>query len=119
MTLPITLTSKALAFYARCLREQKQSGVRFLVKEDKGCAPLRYVVTLTNKREPGDLAEQIEGVNIWVDLQSAHRLHGLTVDLKQEGINQKIIFDHPKAKSTCGCGETFSLDLNDSEKEDA
>lgn len=109
MSLPITLTPEALQFYARCLTTQKRQGVRFSVKEDKGCAPLRYLVDLVNAPQPGDLADCLDGVTVWVDLKSAQHLHGLTVEVKTQGLNQKVIFNNPRAQTTCGCGETFSI----------
>jgi iron-sulfur cluster assembly accessory protein len=110
MSLPITLTPAAISFYKRCLHDQKRKGVHFSVSEEKGCAPLRYIVNLINEPKPSDLNDCLDGLNVSVDLNSTHHLHGLTVDLKQQGLNQKVIFQHPRAKTTCGCGETFSLD---------
>jgi len=48
------------------------------------------------------------GVRIAVDPLSLPYLHGVTLDLVQEGLARRLRFDNPNARERCGCGESFS-----------
>ncbi len=56
--------------------------------------------------EPGRLYR--EGVKLYVDAMSAMYLQGVTIDyiVGLQGAGFKFI--NPHAKSTCGCGQSFS-----------
>ena len=41
-------------------------------------------------------------------------LEGMRVDCRKQSLGQeKIVYDHPKAKNVCGCGISFNLDQDE------
>ena len=52
---------------------------------------------------------KIDDVNIVVCGKSLMHLLGTHVYWKHDEMGARIEFTNPNAKSTCGCGETFSL----------
>ena len=72
-----------------------------------GCSGLSYVLDF--EKEPR-LGDQVfgEGPKIFVDRKSFVFLRGTTLDF-EGGLNGKgFTFVNPNAKSSCGCGSSFS-----------
>ncbi len=72
-----------------------------------GCSGLSYVLDFESEPRLGD---RIFGENpkIFVDRKSLVFLSGTTLDF-EGGLNGKgFVFQNPNAKSSCGCGSSFS-----------
>lgn len=51
---------------------------------------------------------EIEGVPVLVDKRHSMYILGMEVDF-EDGLNARgFVFNNPQAKSTCGCGSSFS-----------
>ena len=82
-------------------------GLRLGVKGG-GCSGLSYDLGFTPKDE-GDTVIEHEGFQVFMDPKSLIYLKGMELDY-QGGLQGKgFVFVNPNAKSTCGCGESFSL----------
>ena len=82
-------------------------GLRLGVKGG-GCSGLSYDLGFTPK-EDGDTVIDHEGFQVFMDPKSLIYLKGMELDY-QGGLQGKgFVFVNPNAKSTCGCGESFSL----------
>jgi len=82
-------------------------GLRLGVKGG-GCSGLSYDLGFTPKEE-GDTVVDNEGFQVFIDRKSLIYLKGMQLDF-QGGLQGKgFVFVNPNAKSTCGCGESFSL----------
>ena len=74
-----------------------------------GCSGLTYNLKFDKEIGPLDKVFESDGVKIIVDAKSYLYLNGMTLDFT-EGLNGKgFVFNNPNAKSTCGCGESFSV----------
>jgi iron-sulfur cluster assembly protein len=84
-------------------------GLRVGVKAG-GCSGLSYVFAWENEAKPDDqVIEGPEAAKIFVDKKSFRFLDGTTLDYDTSLISKGFVFENPKAKSTCGCGTSFSL----------
>lgn len=82
-------------------------GLRLGVKGG-GCSGLSYDLGFT-AQEKGDTVVEQEGFQVFMDPKSLIYLKGMQLDY-QGGLQGKgFVFVNPNAKSTCGCGESFSL----------
>ncbi len=73
-----------------------------------GCAGLTYVLELTDGPLPDDKVVEGHGVELYVDKKSYVFLAGTTLEYSG-GLNGKgFVFNNPNAKTTCGCGTSFS-----------
>lgn len=82
-------------------------GLRLGVKGG-GCSGLSYDLGFTPK-DDGDTVIDHEGFQVFMDPKSLIYLKGMELDY-QGGLQGKgFVFVNPNAKSTCGCGESFSL----------
>ena len=50
-----------------------------------------------------------DGVKVLIDPKATMFLLGSTMDYISDKISSRFVFDNPNEKSTCGCGESFSI----------
>ena len=60
---------------------------------------------------PGEMDQIIEeaGVKLFIDAQSFPLLAGATVDYVENLYGSGFAIKNPNAKSSCGCGSSFSV----------
>ena len=73
-----------------------------------GCSGLSYNLTFDTKVSEFDEVLEADGVKFVVDAKSAVFLKGTTLDYVTALMGGGFKFVNPNAKSTCGCGESFS-----------
>jgi iron-sulfur cluster assembly protein len=105
----ISLTPRAAERVRSFLEKRgKGEGLRLGVK-DVGCAGKAYVVEYADRIEPDDQVFESHGVRVIVKTGHLAYLDGTEVDFVKEGLNESFKFNNPNVKSTCGCGESFSV----------
>ena len=52
---------------------------------------------------------QQDGAKILIDPKATMFLLGSVMDYRQDKLSARFVFDNPNEKSTCGCGESFSI----------
>jgi iron-sulfur cluster assembly protein len=107
----ITVTENAATQIQKLLAKQyaEAKGLRVGVKAG-GCSGFEYVFTWeTEPRETDLVFDGPNGVRIWVDPRSHRILDGTTLDYDTSLMSRGFIFENPRAKSTCGCGVSFSM----------
>jgi iron-sulfur cluster assembly protein len=75
-----------------------------------GCSGLTYILEIVED-DPSDTDKVIEenGVKLYVDKKSYVFLAGTVLEYSG-GLNGKgFVFNNPNAKTTCGCGTSFSV----------
>ncbi len=73
-----------------------------------GCAGMSYELHFDKAVHPDDISFEVEGVRLVVDPKSAVFLTGMTLDFSRDLMGGGFKFINPNAKSSCGCGESFS-----------
>ncbi len=74
-----------------------------------GCSGLTYDLSVDAAQLPNDKVIEQHGVTILIDKKSYVFLAGTTLDYSG-GLNGKgFVFHNPNAKTTCGCGTSFSV----------
>ncbi|NYT52694.1 MAG: iron-sulfur cluster insertion protein ErpA [Candidatus Vesicomyosocius endoextente] len=74
-----------------------------------GCSGFSYGFTFDEKRKEGDSGVTNNGVQLVVDPMSYQYLIGATVDYLEDLQGARFIIHNPNAKTTCGCGSSFSV----------
>jgi len=88
--------------------EQKQtSGLRVFV-QGGGCSGFQYGLMIEDSAGPGDTSLESNGVTLFIDPISARYLDGAEVDFVDSVTGGGFTIRNPNAKSTCGCGSSFS-----------
>ena len=107
----ISVTATAAGQIEKLLAQQHTDagGLRVGVKAG-GCSGFEYVFAWEPGPRENDLVfDQPNGVRIWVDPRSHRILEGTTLDYDTSLLSRGFIFENPRAKSTCGCGVSFSV----------
>ena len=108
-TAPITITEKALAEVKNIMAEKNvpaDYGLRIGV-QGGGCSGMSYLLGFDKPKETDEVF-QLDGVILVMDKKHGMYVMGMEVDF-QDGLNARgFVFNNPQAKSTCGCGSSFS-----------
>jgi len=90
-------------------RRGRGIGLRVGVKAG-GCSGFEYVFAWEAAPKDGDLVfEGPNGVKVWIDPRSHRLLDGTTLDYDTSLLSRGFVFNNPHAKSTCGCGTSFTV----------
>ncbi|MBI3637432.1 MAG: iron-sulfur cluster assembly accessory protein [Candidatus Rokubacteria bacterium] len=73
-----------------------------------GCSGMSYSLEFDTEIGPHDKEFEIDGVKVVCDKKSYIYLTGTTLDYVQQGLTGGFTFVNPQAKSSCGCGTSFS-----------
>ena len=74
-----------------------------------GCSGLTYVLDIVDGPEDDDKVIRDHGLELYIDRKSYIFLAGTTLEYSG-GLNGKgFVFNNPNAKTTCGCGTSFSV----------
>ena len=101
----------------RAIRQKPDSPLRIKV-EKGGCSGLFYCLELesssskqSSESESSEHYFQSNGVSIIVDPQSYLYLKGSKLDYAEDLMGGGFRFQNPNVSETCGCGISFSGDL--------
>ena len=84
-------------------------GLRIAIKAG-GCSGLSYTFAWEASPRDGDHTfDGPDGARVFVDRKSFKFLDGTTLDYDTSLLGRGFVFQNPQAKSTCGCGTSFSL----------
>ena len=104
----ITVTDNAVRQLRALLAsrpEAEQKGLRVGIAKG-GCSGLQYEMSL-GARKPGDEIVVRDGVEFFVDNESADYLRGATLDYREGLTGAGFHIENPNAARTCGCGTSF------------
>ena len=73
-----------------------------------GCSGFSYLLDLTEQSNENDEVIEQHGIKVVCDPKSYLYVNGTTIDFKDEVMGRGFVFSNPNAKSTCGCGSSFS-----------
>lgn len=106
ITLPPRVTDRAFARLAeigaapRALRVAVEGG---------GCSGFQYDIRLEEGAEADDLVIERDGQRVLIDPVSLPFLKDAEIDFAEELIGARFVIRNPNARSSCGCGTSFSI----------
>jgi iron-sulfur cluster assembly protein len=111
MGMNIEISSNATQQIRKLLDKQgiPNGGLRVAVKAG-GCSGLSYMFAWEEApKEHDSVFEAGEGARVFIDPKSLKFLEGTVLDYDTALISKGFVLENPKAKSTCGCGVSFSI----------
>ncbi len=106
----VTLTATAAEEVKRLMEKEGKPGLGLrLGVKGGGCSGMSYIMSidaLTPKE--GDSVFEQEGVRVLVDAKSHLYIDGITLDFKNALTGGGFEFNNPNAKTSCGCGTSFT-----------
>ena len=105
----ITVTDNAVRQLRSLLESRPETegakGLRVGISKG-GCSGLQYEMSL-GIPAPGDQIVQRDGVEFFVDSESADYLRGSVLDYRDGLTGAGFHIENPNAARTCGCGTSF------------
>lgn len=106
----IIFSDNAARKVSSLIKEEKNDGLRLRVYiTGGGCSGFSYGFTFDEEHKEGDSVVEKNGVQLVVDPMSYQYLIGATVDYLEDLQGSRFIIHNPNAKTTCGCGSSFSV----------
>ena len=107
----LTVTDKASNQLEKIIQSAPSDTVGILLGVDKtGCSGYSYKLDFAKKNEVENLdyVEQ-NNIKLFIDPKATMFLIGSEMDYLSNKLASRFVFKNPNEKSTCGCGESFSL----------
>ena len=110
MTTPDLTLSPSAAQRIVAIGAQEGRAVMLRVAvEGGGCSGFQYQFDLVEDAQPDDLRIERDGAAALVDEMSLVLLKGSVIDFVDELAGAEVRVRNPHAKSSCGCGVSFSI----------
>ena len=106
----LNLTNNALARISSVMNSNTELGNKFRVYvTGGGCSGFQYGFKFDDNPSGDDDILDFEGFTILLDSLSYPYLYGATLDYVEDLSGSKFLITNPNAKTTCGCGESFTV----------
>ncbi len=105
----IDFTAAAAAKVRELIREEGNEALKLRVYiQGGGCSGFQYGFEFDEQQNEDDLALRTDDVTLLVDPLSLQYLVGAQVDYTESLHGAQFVIRNPNAKTTCGCGSSFS-----------
>ena len=106
---PLVFTDAAATKVKQLIDEEGNPGLKLRVfVSGGGCSGFQYGFTFDEAIAEDDTSLQKGGVTLLVDPMSLQYLIGAEIDYQESVEGAQFVIKNPSAKSTCGCGSSFS-----------
>ena len=110
MPSPLVFTDAAAAKVRELVTEEKNPALMLRVFiSGGGCSGFQYGFTFDENLQEGDTKVEKNGVSLLIDPMSYQYLMGAEIDYQESVSGAQFVIKNPQAKSTCGCGSSFSV----------
>lgn len=106
----IIFTDNAVSKVSELIAEEGNDNLKLRVYvTGGGCSGFQYGFTFDEEVNEDDTTIVKNGVTVLVDAMSIQYLNGAEVDYKEDLSGAQFVIRNPTAKTTCGCGSSFSV----------
>lgn len=110
ITLALQFTDLAARKVKNLIEDEENPNLKLRVYiTGGGCSGFQYGFTFDDKINEDDFTIEKQGVVLVVDPMSLQYLMGGSVDYREGLEGSRFIVTNPNAKTTCGCGSSFSI----------
>ena len=107
---PLDFTHSAASKVKELIAEEGNDALNLRVYiQGGGCSGFQYGFEFDEVKNEDDLAIVTDDVTLLVDPLSLQYLLGATVDYVESLHGAQFTIQNPNAKSTCGCGSSFTV----------
>ena len=107
---PLIFTDAAVSKVRELIAEENNPQLKLRVYiSGGGCSGFQYGFTFDEQSAEDDLALVKDGVTLVVDPLSLQYLMGAEIDYTENLHGAQFVIRNPNAKTTCGCGSSFSV----------
>ena len=116
----VTITPLAIERVKEFMSKDKENanGLRIFVQPG-GCSGYQYGMVLEKNARSDDLSWTENGINVYIDQQSAKLVGGARIDFIETVQGSSFKIDNPNAASSCGCGNSFETEAHEHSHDEA
>lgn len=105
----LTVSDAALGRIRELIHEEANPALKLRVSvEGGGCSGFQYDFRFDDTQAEDDFVLDRDGVGLLVDPLSMQFLEGAEVDYVEKLAGAHFVIRNPNAKTTCGCGSSFT-----------
>ena len=107
----LTVTEEATLQLEKIIEKAPSGTIGVLIGIDKsGCNGYSYKLDFAKETDVKDLEYvQQNKIKVFIDPKATMFLIGSEMDYSTDKLSSRFVFKNPNEKSTCGCGESFSI----------
>lgn len=106
----LNLTDNAVSRIKNVMTANIDLGSKFRVYvTGGGCSGFQYGFKFDNDEAFDDDVIKFKEFSVLIDSMSYPYLYGSTLDFVEDLSGAKFVIQNPNAKTTCGCGESFTV----------
>jgi len=106
----VEVTPAAAARIAFILSQEEHRGMMLRISvSGGGCSGFQYGFTFDDSIGDTDLVIERDGAKVVIDDVSRDMMKGAKIDYVEDMIGASFQIKNPVAKSSCGCGNSFSV----------
>ncbi len=107
---PLRVTDNAATKVKELIAQQNNPALKLRVFiMGGGCSGFQYGFTFDESVNDDDARVEKDGVTVVIDPMSVQYLVGAEIDYQKGLEGAQFILKNPNAKTTCGCGSSFSV----------
>lgn len=109
MPVPLQFSDAAATKVKELISEENNPALKLRVfVSGGGCSGFQYGFTFDENVAEDDTQVEKQGVTLLIDPLSFQYLAGAEIDYQDDLEGAQFIIKNPNAKTTCGCGSSFS-----------
>lgn len=106
---PLIFTESAATKVRQLIAEENNSALMLRVfVSGGGCSGFQYGFTFEETANEDDTRIEKSGVTLLIDPLSYQYLVGAEIDYQEDLQGAQFVIKNPNAKTTCGCGSSFT-----------
>ena len=107
----LSITSRATDQIKKIMSSAPEGSDSIVIGVDKsGCSGYSYKLDFGNSYDLTNFEVIIQdGAKVLIDPKATMFLLGSVMDYRVDKLSSRFVFENPNEKSTCGCGESFSV----------
>ena len=105
----VTVTERAARRIGEILKHEPQGTMLRVSVEGGGCSGFQYKFDMERTKAEDDILIRRDSAAVLIDSVSLNYLAGSEIDFVDDLIGASFRINNPQAKTSCGCGTSFSL----------
>jgi iron-sulfur cluster insertion protein len=107
----VNLSNSAIEKIKELIEEEGNPDLKLRVfVQGGGCSGFQYGFTFDEEQNEDDFDFTFNGVKVIIDSMSSQYLQNAEINYVEDITGSQFTVKNPDAKTTCGCGSSFSVD---------
>src|SRR5262245_8628260 len=109
VTATVTVTDRAARRIGEILKAEPAGAMLRVSVQGGGCSGFQYKFDVDRAQAEDDIVVARDGATVLIDSVSLQYLAGSEIDFVDDLIGAAFKVNNPQAKTSCGCGTSFTL----------